>query len=215
MIAKSFPLRQQILTSGSERPRKYRIPPFIDLKVRREVSNNTKIGVWSSSTSLEAKVNLPIEPVSVRLGISFYVESYSPTNSHSPQRELHSTLLTFKAFFWGLLRWLASDFWGRLAIRQGFSPRSDCLKWHPGSGRSCIQESWPSLRHQSSWDSQCTLALLENHWAAPLAERKKNIKTTTNKTRGEKSVIQPEKTERGEKYTKIALSRSKCSLALI
>lgn len=49
------------------------------------------------------------------------------------------------------------------------------------------------------------MALLENHWAAPLAERKKNIKTTTNKTKGGKSVIQPEKTERGEKQTKNGL----------
>lgn len=101
-------------------------------------------------------------------------------------RENYTLLCSPLSFFWGLPRWLASDIWGRLAIRQGFSPRSDCLKWHPGSGRSCIQESWPSLRHQSSWDSQCTLALLENHWAAPLAERKKNIKTTTNKAKGGK-----------------------------
>lgn len=33
------------LTSGSEGPRKYQIPPFIDLTIRREVSNNSKVGV--------------------------------------------------------------------------------------------------------------------------------------------------------------------------
>lgn len=58
-----------------------------------------KLGSDHQQQIFKFQVNLPIQlDLNSQVRLSFCVESDSSTRRHSPQRELHSTLLTFKAF---------------------------------------------------------------------------------------------------------------------